>query len=118
MKKSHAGTAALIACAAAFALSACSPSAPEDETVPETNVTDLVDNESFDEPMANFVEPDSETEIPNFSITPESTPGAPGTSTAPAGDGLTSDDTMLDDAAATGMTTRVDRGKAPPPPAD
>ncbi len=82
----------------------------ENVVEPDENVMseEVIETINYDEPMANFVEPD-EDPIPE----PTAGPPAPigNISNSTTGTGLREDEMMLDDAAATGMTSRVDRSE-------
>ncbi|MBA17999.1 MAG: hypothetical protein CMN73_16870 [Sphingomonas sp.] len=96
-----------LALVAALSLAGCSVKT-EDVVEPDNNTGEVVETINYDTPMANFVEPEEE---PVAEPTATATPSA-----APVGNtttGLREDEMMLDDAAATGMTSRVDRSEAP-----
>ncbi|WP_109806465.1 hypothetical protein [Sphingosinithalassobacter portus] len=97
-----------LALVAALSLAGCSVKT-EDVTEPDNSTGEVVETINYDTPMANFVEPEAEPVAePTASATPPAAAPVGNTST-----GLREDEMMLDDAAATGMTSRVDRSEAP-----
>lgn len=119
-------TALALGAIAALALAGCSPS--DDGVAEDGNIETVVETANFGDPMYEDM-----TDMPaddgsydmNMSAAPDGTaPAEPAPAPTTTSGALLGDDT-LDHAAATGMTSRVDRGSAaggttatPPAPAE